>query len=126
MLTFDCFLPTGMESAGIHETCYNSIMKCDVDIRKDLYANCVLSGGSTMFPGTYRRYSHSRQATMSEKLSLMFVVSIGSSNAKKQECIPVGCVPATRYRTGGGFHERIPRQRPPPPPTTLEQNHRRL
>ena len=41
----------GMESAGIHETTYNSIMKCDVDIRKDLYANTVLSGGSTMFPG---------------------------------------------------------------------------
>ena len=40
-----------MESAGIHETTYNSIMKCDVDIRKDLYANTVLSGGSTMFPG---------------------------------------------------------------------------
>jgi len=41
----------GMESAGIHETTYNSIMKCDVDIRKELYANTVLSGGSTMFPG---------------------------------------------------------------------------
>ena len=41
----------GMESAGIHEIVYNSIMKCDVDIRKDLYANTVLSGGSTMFPG---------------------------------------------------------------------------
>ena len=26
----------GMEAAGIHETTYNSIMKCDVDIRKDL------------------------------------------------------------------------------------------
>ena len=35
----------GMESAGVHETTYNSIMKCDVDIRKDLYANTVLSGG---------------------------------------------------------------------------------
>merc|ERR1739845_152979 len=41
----------GMESCGIHETTYNSIMKCDVDIRKDLYANTVLSGGSTMYPG---------------------------------------------------------------------------
>jgi len=30
---------------------YNSIMKCDVDIRKDMYSNIVLSGGSTMFPG---------------------------------------------------------------------------
>ena len=26
-------------------------MKCDVDIRKDLYANTMLSGGTTMFPG---------------------------------------------------------------------------
>ncbi|MCF6792434.1 hypothetical protein L3H48_11030 [Corynebacterium sp. MC-05] len=41
----------GMESNGIHETTYNSIMKCDVDIRKDLYANSVLSGGTTMYPG---------------------------------------------------------------------------
>eukprot|EP00128_Syssomonas_multiformis_P001658 Colp12_sorted_trinity150504_noHs@6258 len=41
----------GMEALGIHETTYNSIMKCDVDIHEDLYANIVLSGGSTMFPG---------------------------------------------------------------------------
>ncbi len=41
----------GMESAGIHETTYNSIMKCDVDIRKDLYANTILAGSNTMFPG---------------------------------------------------------------------------
>ncbi|KAK1386037.1 Actin, cytoplasmic 2 [Heracleum sosnowskyi] len=47
----------GMESAGIHETSYNSIMKCDVDIRKDLYGNIVLSGGSTMFPGIADRMS---------------------------------------------------------------------
>lgn len=40
-----------MESAGVHETTYNSIMKCDIDIRKDLYANNVLSGGTTMYPG---------------------------------------------------------------------------
>uniref|UniRef100_A0A2K5KLE8 Actin gamma 1 n=4 Tax=Catarrhini TaxID=9526 RepID=A0A2K5KLE8_CERAT len=40
-----------MESCGIHETTFNSIMKCDVDIRKDLYANTVLSGGTTMYPG---------------------------------------------------------------------------
>merc|ERR1712117_625799 len=41
----------GMESCGLHETTFNSIMKCDVDIRKDLYANTVLSGGTTMYPG---------------------------------------------------------------------------
>ncbi|KAL0915051.1 hypothetical protein M5K25_015451 [Dendrobium thyrsiflorum] len=33
-----------MESAGIHEKTYNSIMKCVVYIMKDLYGNIVLSG----------------------------------------------------------------------------------
>ena len=28
-----------------------SINKCDIDIRKELYANIVLSGGTTMYPG---------------------------------------------------------------------------
>merc|ERR1712003_475825 len=41
----------GMEAAGVHETTYNSVMKCDIDIRKDLYGNNVLSGGTTMYPG---------------------------------------------------------------------------
>jgi len=41
----------GMEIVGIHEGSFNSIMKCDIDIRKDLYANTVLSGGTTMYPG---------------------------------------------------------------------------
>ena len=36
---------------------YNSTMKCDVDIRKYLYGNVVLSGGSTMFPGIADRMS---------------------------------------------------------------------
>merc|ERR1712038_2147233 len=41
----------GKESPGIHKLTYDSIQKCDVDIRRDLYTNTVLSGGSTMFPG---------------------------------------------------------------------------
>ncbi|KAJ7087157.1 actin family [Mycena epipterygia] len=41
----------GLEAAGVHETTFNSIFKCDLDIRRDLYGNVVLSGGTTMFPG---------------------------------------------------------------------------
>ena len=40
---FDC------EFIGIHEQCYQSIMKSDIDIRKELYSNIILSGGSSMF-----------------------------------------------------------------------------
>ncbi|XP_013072529.1 actin-1-like isoform X2 [Biomphalaria glabrata] len=48
----------GMEQAGIHETTYNSILKCDVDIRKDIFNNIVLSGGTTMYPGIGDRMTH--------------------------------------------------------------------
>ena len=41
----------GLDSPGLHESLFNSIMKCDVDIRQDMYASIVLSGGSTLFPG---------------------------------------------------------------------------
>merc|ERR1712113_74305 len=38
----------GKESEGIHKLTYDSIMQCDVDIRRDLYENIVLSGGSIL------------------------------------------------------------------------------
>ncbi|KAM3267589.1 hypothetical protein P3S67_032218 [Capsicum chacoense] len=47
----------GTEETGIHEKAYNSIMRCDDDIRKELFANIVLSGGSTMFPGIAKHMS---------------------------------------------------------------------
>ena len=42
-------------SQGIHELTHGSILRCDKDIRRDLYANIVLSGGSSMFPGFVER-----------------------------------------------------------------------
>merc|ERR1719386_579617 len=44
-----------MEQPGLHELVYKAIMKCDVDIRKDLYANIVLSGGGSCFEGLAER-----------------------------------------------------------------------
>lgn len=45
----------GKEASGVHDCTFQTIMKCDVDIRKDLYCNIVLSGGTTMFPGIAER-----------------------------------------------------------------------
>jgi len=45
----------GKEAQGIHDCTFQTIMKCDVDIRRDLYANVVMSGGTTMFPGIAER-----------------------------------------------------------------------
>jgi len=45
----------GQEAEGIHRLTYDSIQKCDVDIRRDLYTNIVLSGGTTMFADIDKR-----------------------------------------------------------------------
>jgi actin-related protein len=45
----------GKEASGVHDCTFQTIMKCDVDIRKDLYQNIVLSGGTTMYPGIGER-----------------------------------------------------------------------
>jgi actin, other eukaryote len=48
-------LKLGKEYPGIHELTFQSIMKCDVDVRKELYGNIVMSGGTTMFTGIAER-----------------------------------------------------------------------
>ena len=40
---------------GFHEVVYNSIINTDIDIRKSLYENIVLSVGTTMFRGLSER-----------------------------------------------------------------------
>ncbi|CEM37380.1 unnamed protein product [Vitrella brassicaformis CCMP3155] len=41
----------GLEYPGIHELLVQSISRADLDLRKTLYSQIVLSGGSTMFAG---------------------------------------------------------------------------
>jgi actin-related protein len=48
-----CFV--GLECPGIQDVAFHAIMKCDVDIRKDLYSNILIAGGSSCFPGIAER-----------------------------------------------------------------------
>lgn len=41
----------GIDTKGIHKQIVESIQKTDVDLRKELYENITLSGGTTMFEG---------------------------------------------------------------------------
>ncbi len=41
----------GLEKDGIHHMVYNSIMKCDLDIHRELLHNIVLSGGNSLTRG---------------------------------------------------------------------------
>jgi len=47
---------------GIHQFTFNSIMKCEQDIKKDLFRNIVLAGGCTMFEGIQKRMEKEVQA----------------------------------------------------------------
>ena len=77
----------GKEMPGFHEITYQSILKCDVDVRKELYSNIVMSGGTTMFPGIAERLSKEVTAlapsTMKIKITApqerKFLVWIGGS-----------------------------------------------
>eukprot|EP00002_Diphylleia_rotans_P017892 TRINITY_DN3472_c0_g3_i2.p1 TRINITY_DN3472_c0_g3~~TRINITY_DN3472_c0_g3_i2.p1 ORF type:complete len:245 (+),score=57.41 TRINITY_DN3472_c0_g3_i2:201-935(+) len=48
----------GRECMGVHEALTSTIQKADLDIRKTLYSNITLSGGSTLFQGYGDRLLH--------------------------------------------------------------------
>lgn len=48
----------GFELEGVHKYAYDSVMKCDADVRKDLFLNIILSGGTTLFEGMGERMWH--------------------------------------------------------------------
>jgi len=45
----------GKEHSGIHQLTFDCISRCDIDIRKELFANVLLSGGTSTFPGLSER-----------------------------------------------------------------------
>jgi len=69
----------GKEASGLHDTTFQSIMKCDVDIRKDLYANVVLSGGTTMFPGIGERMTKELTALAPSTMKIKVIAPLSAS-----------------------------------------------
>lgn len=58
---------------------YNSIYKCDLDIRRDLYGNIVLSGGTTMFPGIADRMQKELTALAPSSMKVRLCRVFGSN-----------------------------------------------
>jgi actin beta/gamma 1 len=63
----------GMEDDGIHKLTFTSIMKCDVDIRKDLYNNVVMSGGTTMYQNIADRMQQELKALAPESMTIKII-----------------------------------------------------
>jgi len=45
----------GRDEPGLHEIIFDAIMACDIDVRKDMIENIVVTGGSSLFPGLKER-----------------------------------------------------------------------
>merc|ERR1719203_216266 len=69
----------GLEQQGIHEASYKTIQECDLDIRKDLYENVVISGGTTMFEGLAERL----QKEIQDKAPPTITVEVEASEERK-------------------------------------------
>ena len=71
----------GKEGNGISKACNDSIQKCNVDIRKDLYNSIALSGGTSMFNGLPERFKKEIKSLTQE--SMKEEVQIISSPERK-------------------------------------------
>jgi actin len=60
---------------GIADSTFQTIMKCDVYIRRVLYTNIALSGGTTMFPGISERMSKEITALAPASIKVKIVAS---------------------------------------------------
>ncbi len=77
----------GKEIDPLDNLVIESISDCDVDLRRDLYGNIVLSGGSTMFPGIKERLTKEIKEQIPENVDVrilspperMYSVWIGGS-----------------------------------------------
>ena len=69
------------EEHNIAKTCYDSIQKCDIDVRKNLYNNIILSGGTSMFKGLPERFKNEIKKLVPK--SIKEEVKVISSNDRK-------------------------------------------
>jgi len=65
----------GLEEEGVHVLTYNSIKECNIDFRKQLFANILLAGGVTLTPRFGARLKKSLEglapATLTDTLNII-------------------------------------------------------
>ena len=75
----------GKEGLGIPDLCDLSIQKCDIDLRKDLYHNILLSGGNAMIKGLKERLTYDLKKIRGGLLSEIRVLPLDKEEQKKDE-----------------------------------------
>jgi actin-related protein len=99
----------GKEANGIHMATLETIMKCDVDIRRSLFSNIVLSGGTTMFPGIEERMTRELEALVPGTVNInvdadqnrKYLVWMGGSILSQVETFNSNWITAEEFRESG-------------------------
>jgi actin beta/gamma 1 len=99
----------GRDEPPLSEQIHNAIRNCDVDLRRDLYSNIVLSGGSTMFPGLKERLHKELTALVPENMEVKIIapperrysVWIGGSILASLKTFAKMWVPRKEYKEAG-------------------------
>jgi len=65
----------GLEQEGIHKLTFKSILKSDIDIRKSLFNNIVISGGTTMFQGLPQRVQQEITALAPDSMNVKVIAA---------------------------------------------------
>lgn len=65
----------GRQLRGIHQATMDCVMGCEIDIRRSLLRNVVLSGGTTMFPGIADRLTSEIKALAPQQVDVRVTAS---------------------------------------------------
>ncbi len=57
----------GLEFPGLHEFVNSSVKRLDIDLRKSLYSNIILSGGNTLVNGFNTRFAKEMDLLVNNK-----------------------------------------------------------
>lgn len=59
----------------MQEMIYNSIEECELDIRRDLYSNIILSGGTSMYEGISERLNEELKSRVPKSITTKIIAS---------------------------------------------------
>jgi actin-related protein len=100
----------GLDSIpGIHENCFKSIMKSNVEIRSELFKNIILAGGNTLFEKFAERLDHEiremaptkTEIEVDAKKERMFSSWIGGSIIGNMDTFQHLCISRKEYDESG-------------------------
>jgi actin, other eukaryote len=60
----------GNDIAGINQNINESILKCDLDVRRIMFSNIILSGGNTMFDGFKEKITNGLKESFKGKIEI--------------------------------------------------------